>query len=88
MFATAHTTAGEIGGHALKHAETEVLRTGQGVSNGIQEIMAQNAQHLIKKKQVHVPGDAVLLIAPGSNGESGQTALISVELQMCSAQEK
>ena len=62
MFATAHTTAGEIGGHALKHAETEVLRTGQGVSNGIQEIMAQNAQHLIKKKQVHVPGDAVVSI--------------------------
>ena len=62
MFATAHTTAGEIGGHALKHADTVVLRTGQGVSNGIQEIMEQNAQHLIKKKQVHVQGDAVVSI--------------------------
>ena len=43
MFATAHTTAGEIGGHALKHVETVVLRRGQGVSNGIQEIMEQTA---------------------------------------------
>ena len=60
MFATAHTTAGEIGGHALKHVETLVLRTGQGVSNGIQEIMAQNAPHLIKKKQVHVQGGCCL----------------------------
>ena len=43
MYVTAHTTAGETRGHAPKHVEPMGLWKGQGMSNGIQEIMAWHA---------------------------------------------
>ena len=70
MFASAHTTGGEIGGHALKHVETVVLRTGQGVSNGTQEIMARNALNLRKKThQLAIQAAVVSILISRQNRE-------------------